>query len=642
MVYASPIDLSTDILFSDLSSTNQAPVRVFYRDIALDSIAGPVPYVDLLISYNKTEIGLPLSITTKATITGKIIRFPSSGHNNIIYASGSGVSAVMSGINELKNLFSKNDGQFKLQCGTTDVIKSSGIAKINSFSARPTVDNMAYSADYTVELEFHEVPFSGNAPNDYFLVKDASDSWSMESLDDYLYMSTSITPSGKIENHNPKLTPPNTQQPSSDLKFVTLPRFKLSRKVSAVGLPYGTGSFNQLGTGQNSAFYNAKSWVENQLAKSFQAPTLSGQPTVSDQAISNLSNFKNLFLYNHLRSTSFNYFDASYEVNDTWLAMSTGVPYLEDYTIESSTDDRYIKTVRVKGNIEGLAISNINIMKGSGLIPNNASVLDIKASMVTGEAGSLGITRYDALDSSTTTKLYAHKYDNAISGWLNDIKPFMYRRACAAINSNDRNQDYIPSTYDTQPPPHNPVYSYERLLNVIPVTNTETHDPRKGSISYSYEYNNRNSLFSGVLSENINIEHTGPTDVFNQAFVLGRRLGPAIQSLGSKTSSYKKLTIDLSVPVAYDINACFLNSPSCPLYTGGLTFLKMEEIINGLKPFGARTPIFGIVRSTQSGQVYLRSDNITWNPANGSFNRSIEWTYQFCDNNLSRSSLAEM
>jgi hypothetical protein len=642
MVYASPIDLSSDIIFSDLNTTNKPPVRVFYRDIPLDSIAGPVPYVDLSISYNKTDAGLPLSVTTKATVTGKIIRAPTSGNKNITYASGTGVSVILSGINELKNLFSKNDGQFKLQCGDTDIIKSSGIAKITNFSARPSPDNMVYSADYTVELEFHEVPFSGSAPSDYFLVKDAEDSWSMESLDDYLYMSTSITPSGKTENHNPKLIQPNIPNPSQDLKFVTLPRFKLSRKVSAIGLPYGTGSFNQLGTGQNSAFYNAKGWVENQLAKCFQSPTLSGQPTVSSQAVTNLSNFKNLFLYNHLRSTNFNYFDASYEVNDTWLAMSTGVPYLEDYTIESSTDDKYIKTVRVRGNIEGLAISSINIMKGSGLVPNSGSVLDIRPSMASGEAGNMGITRYDSLDSSLTTKIYNHKYDNAISGWLNDIKPFMYRRACAAINSNDRNQDYIPSTYNVQPPPHNPIYSYERLLNVIPVTNTETHDPRKGSISYTYEYNNRNSLFSGVLSENINLEHTGPVDIFNQAFVLGRRLGPAIQSLGAKTASYKTLTIELSVPVAYDINACFLDSPSCPLYTGGLTFLKMEEVINGLKPFGARTSMFGTIRGDQPGQVYLKGDNITWNPANGSFSRSIQWVYQFCNNNLSRSSLTEM
>jgi hypothetical protein len=211
------------------------------------------------------------------------------------------------------------------------------------------------------------------------------------------------------------------------------------------------------------------------------------------------------------------------------------------------------------------------------------------------------------------------------------------------MQSFDRNQEYVPYVYFVQPPLHNPTYSYERLLNVIPVSTTETHDPKKGSIKYSYAFSNNLQLFSGALSENITINHTGPVDVFNQAFVLGRRLGPAIQSLGAKTSSRKRVSIELTVPAPFDINACFLNSSGCPLYTGGITFGQIEELLNGLKPFGARSAsMFGTMRSVQPGQVWVKEDSINWNPAMGNFSRSVEWVYQYCNNNLSRSNLDEM
>ncbi len=646
MVYASPINLLAEDTVTSLEAGPDritSPVRVFYRGTALDSITGPVPFVDLSIQYNNTEAGIPLSITTKATLSGKIVRGIKTDPD-VNRAIGSGVRTVVSGIKELKNLFSCNDGHFILDCDGTEVIKSQGPVKVVSFSAKPSSDNWTSSADYTIELEFSEPPVSGVSSGSYNLVKDASDSWSIESLEDYLYMSSSITPSGKSEPHNPNITQAtSTPNTPTDLKLVTLPRFKVSRKISAVGLPYATGNINTCGTGTYPAFYNAKNWVENQISKSFDRPTPSGQPVISSQAISSLSNFTKLFLYNHLRSINFNHLEASYEVNDTWLAMSSGVPYLEDYTIQSSTDEKNIKTVTVQGSIEGLVISNINWMKGNDLIPNDSGVIDLTLYAKTGVEESRTIIRQDALDTSRTYMIYNHKYANASSGWINDIKPFLYRRASVAMQSFDRNQNYVPYIYTTQPPLNNPIYSYERLLNTNPVSSNETHDPKKGSIKYSYEFTNNLNLFSGVLSESISINHTGPVDVFNQAFVLGRRLGPAIQSLGAKTSARKRVTIDLTVPAPFDINACFLNSTGCPLYTGGITFGQMEELLQGLKPFGNRTAtMFGTARPPIAGQSYVKEDSINWNPAIGSFSRSVEWVYQYCRNDLTRSSLSEM
>jgi hypothetical protein len=239
MVYASPIDLSNEDSLSVLGGpdTAKSPVRVYYRGVALDSIAGPVPFVDLSISYNNTEAGIPLSVTTKATINGKIVRTTGMDPDVDTYP-GSGVKTVISAIKAMQNLFSCNDGDFQLKCGTVSVLDSSGVVKVNSFSAKPSDNNWVYSSDYTIELEFYEPPVTGAQSSDYPLVKEASDSWSLESLENYQYMDASISnikPYQKAEIHNPQLNLP--QSAPDQLKFVTLPRFKLSRKVSGSHTP---------------------------------------------------------------------------------------------------------------------------------------------------------------------------------------------------------------------------------------------------------------------------------------------------------------------------------------------------------------------------------------------------------------------
>jgi hypothetical protein len=234
-----------------------------------------------------------------------------------------------------------------------------------------------------------------------------------------------------------------------------------------------------------------------------------------------------------------------------------------------------------------------------------------------------------------------NKYINAASGWLNDIKPYLYRRAHIALNSPDRNSLYINPAASPAPPPRNPVYSKENILNIIPVSTTEAHDPRKGTINYTYEFNNKFTLISGVLAESININDTGPVDIINEAFVLGRRLGPVLQSLGSKTSSKKDITIEVTVMPPTGLAGFVMTNKECPLWTGGTVYSTISGIIDGLKPFGDRsTSIFGNLSNETrtggtnniAGQVYVSQDNQTWNPTEGRFSRSISWTYQTCTN----------
>jgi hypothetical protein len=654
MVYASPANLNDDyndenIVYTTLADppTPNRPVRVYYNGTAVDSIAGPVPIVDLGKTYNRTEGGILQSITTKIGLSGKIIR--STYYDPEVNPQGTGTAILLAAIESLDDLFKCNNGVLEIKCGNVPVFTASGV-KINSFSANKSNDNWLFSSDYTVDLEFSEPAYSGGP-----LIRSGSDSWSLEPIDEYVYTDWNMDVNQRAEYDNPLLNPSAgssssnatpTRVPAQDgrvnLSLVSIPQFKLSRKLSAVGIPDG-GSGN-CGSGDYTAYQNAQNWVKLKLAEAFggSITNASGLPRLSPNGISALDGFSELFLYNHLRTTNFDHLAGSYEVNETWLAMPTGIKYTEDYSIESSTDDRFIKTVRIQGTIKGLMISAIPIMSGSsGLVPDSTGIISLAYSKTPGISGSSFSQQIqDKISAASNDQsLYGNKYQNALSGWLNDVKPYLYRRASLGVNSPDRNKDYINTTLATPPAaPNNPVYSYENLLNIIPVSTTEGHDPRKGSISYTYEFNNKTRFMSGVLAENISISDTGPTEIINQAFVLGRRLGPILQSLGTRTNATKSVSIDIVVLPPSSIKGFVMSERECPVWTGGTIYQTINQLVEGLRPFGARQGgVFSNVTFTRDrieGQAYVTRDDQSWNPMEGRYTRNVDWVYQTC--NLSR------
>lgn len=645
MVYASPISLSNDD-FDDVELSiasnpdvinRPKPVRVFFNDRAIDELAGPVPFVDFSTTYNTTAAGLSQSTTTKITLSGKIVRTTYSDPS--LDPSGVGTKNIITAITGIQELFNVSNGVLKIKCGEVEVYTASGV-KVNGFNANKSNDNWLFTSDYTVDLEYTE-----SSDPDLF-IRTGSSSWSIEPMEEYVYTNFSAAVSQRPEDNNPKLgTEPSSVDAappgpvtSTNIDISTIPQFKISRKISAEGIPSGTGS-------NYSAYLNAKAWVQQHIGTAFGGDNSSSIPKMSQQSISDIGRFNNLFLYNHLRTTNFSEIEGTYEINDTWLGMPTGIKYVEDYSIESSTDDRNIKTVRVQGTIKGLMIDNLNIMSGvSGLVPDSTGIIDLSYAMSPGETGNSKIvqTRQDELSKrSLDQNFYSAKYNNAASGWINDIKPYLYRRASMTINSADRTKDYVNPllSNNTQSKPNNPIYCREASLNIIPVSTTEGHDPRKGTITYSYEFNNRFRFLSGVLSENITMNDTGPIEVINQAFVLGRRLGPVLQSLGTYTNPTKSINIEIVVSPPTGAGGFFITNSNCPLYTGGTTYQGIEDMVKGFAPFGERTnTVFGGVnRSAIPGQVFKTQDDQNWVPTEGRYTRNVSWVYQTCE--LSRNYL---
>ena len=621
MVYAPMFYAETaDSLFNKVntledSETENNSASVTYADIELSTITGPTPLVDLAYSFNRDGAGHLRSVSTRITLSGKLINESSSEED----VSVSGISPILNRALSLEGHFAINDGKdLIIKCGVGGTETTYLGCRVVDISVNKTGDNWVKTADYSVTLESKsgagDCSDADSAGNDsVFYVDNPVDSWSMESIEDFIGDKSPSPQSNSIEWHNPFNSPGGTDlsadpNASSTSPSVTnSPHFRVSHRVSAVGF---TTSSNT-----NAAYLNAKAWVDSRLNLSrdkndsaLATPTTgvsgcSGMPHIFKGTTGLAGMVENsTVLYNHNRQISYSVTDGSYEVSDTWLAMPGGQKSIEEYSIEVSTDERYIKTVRVQGNIKGLYIRDI---VGGGSGPSS------KGSLVLGPSG--------AQSSAANPEIGDSKYYNAEQTWISGIKPYLFSRAMSIMGGDDRTVDYVNPTNAalSSTRPNNPIFSKERALNPIPVSTTEGHDHRKGTITYSYEFTNRNIVISGAISSSLSINDTGPTDVISENFVIGRALGPIIQSMGTTTSSRKDVSIDLTVFPPMDEDGFHISNTKCPMYTGGYLWNKTTEIVDNLAPAGAV-------------QYYRSANNYSWSPIDGRFTMNKSWVYQSC------------
>jgi hypothetical protein len=679
------------------------PVSVFWGDAKISDITGPTPFVDISNRINLSSNGTPESVTSTITLTGKILRAtdfewenPEEGQDRSV-SDNKGISGTLEAVQGLEKLFKKcpiND--FKIKCSNPDVemYVASG-ARLVDLSFSRTENNWGKTVDFTISLEKTSSVDDDPTEN----VTERSETWSIEPLDETVYAKFITKSNLRSEWSNPNMKPVapsinNTVPPgavgaqgagSMDLQILSVPQFRITRRLSAKGIsppitPKCECTTNLDGSTTctepnpnikpskpgDGSWLSAKLWVDQKLNDLFSNSRPTGllpyftirRPTSPDM----FGPFPSTYLYDHNRSINIDISNGTYEATDTWLAMPTGMPYIETYTVETSTSLEMIKTVRVAGSVQGLSIGNIDIMDGgttvagaaifpTGMSPTGNTPPGEGLTFPPQPGINLGYSLRDAMSGSiraynlpdvgsnimsANTQMYSSKYINALSGWLHDIKPYMYRRASMAMNSADRKQPYVPA-YETNPPkvPENPIYATESLLSVIPVSTTEGHDPKKGTISFTYEYNNKFNVISGVISENITITNDGPADTIAETQVPGRELGPIMTKTGT-TATKKTINIEVVVMTPTGVEGFFVNNPSCPLYTGGYIYTTINKLIEGYKPFGIAQDVALFGRYAQSknqfGQAYKTSDQDTWTPTQGRYNRTVSWIYQQCSN----------
>lgn len=628
---------------------NTPKIIVEYNGKNIHEITGPVPVVDISNSFNNNGNNLAESVTTTINLNGKILRWPDGQPITNVdgYVAMPGFSGIIAGVSGLRKLFTDCPyGTLKFKCGSDILYEANGL-RVTNLQFDNSEDNWAQTANYTISLEGTERLWSG-AGDDAIeaFVTERQDVWNIEPLDDAVYTDFTKSVQTKYEYSNPKLgrnvSPGSTNNVTETptLRVTNVPQFRITRRLSAKGSVPRAEKICQdkMYDANTKPYVFAKAWVENMSKKAFKASA----PAPLDNSAPYFKNpfDNNLFAFNHNRTINIDIFNGTYETNDTWTAMPSGIPYTETYSLEVSSGEDYVKTVRVQGNIVGLVIANQGLMTNSGVLPSgsgNAAIIDGQIKLnnynINGQTQGPPYTTLDATSTSSagTTNpppqsIADNKYNNALNAWTNHIKPFLYRRASLAVNSSDRTLTYLPP-YTQRPPvvPNNPMYCNETLLSTIPVSTSEGHDPRKGTISYTYEFTNRLTIISGVIGENISVSYDNPTDSTTEVQVIGRALGPIIQRTG-RSNPKKTVSVEIGIPPVTGISQISLNSPSCPMHKSGYLFQTIEQIIEAHRPYSSSSFLNEPIQNV--GAVYTSNDTEQWSPTTGKYSRNVSWTYQ--------------
>ena len=333
---------------------------------------------------------------------------------------------------------------------------------------------------------------------------------------------------------------------------------RLTHTVSAQGMrTYVSGA-------PTSGSVNQYGWQE---ARDYVISRIGYDSGVIASGASGVFNFNvaALGVFNHMRSNSFDELNGNFSVSETWLLMNSGLSglagnALEDFTVtlRSSINDP-TTTVSIEGSIEGLEVRDY------GTSPN---------------------------DFSITTE----KYASAASYW-NVVQGRLYERANTVAGSLPRSL-------------------------VTTATNSSVgHNKSRGTITYSYEFNNSlcfltnsGSLSGQVLSEIITITDNNPTDVFAKIAILGRAAGPILQEISTVSEKTKEVSIEILV----------IPPSTCNISD----WIALGDTVNS--NVNAVLCTIETSLAAASSQVFKHTDQKSWIPQQGRYTRSIGWTHQSC------------
>ena len=303
------------------------------------------------------------------------------------------------------------------------------------------------------------------------------------------------------------------------------------------------------------AWEQARTFVQNRLSDN-----INDYPNIMGKIGNGTVNLVNSYGgFNHVRSENISESNGTYSVSENWV-IASGSAYENFSTSISSSNSEAFVSVSIDGNIKGLSQ-----ITPSGFGSSETSAYDnalLKYNKIT-NSGQFGLT------SDVFTRANNH----------------------VAVQ-----------------------------LNSQPLTITIANNEYNGEINYNLAFNNRpTNIISGVLSEDISVSDTYPGDVFATIPVLGRKTGPVLQYVGSRTEYKRDVTINLimdytRIPYGSGRNPLILKKPSVIEPTAS----QIADLIKELSPKGEP----GIRK------YFVSPPSETWSPKDGSYSFSLNWTYE--------------
>lgn len=170
------------------------------------------------------------------------------------------------------------------------------------------------------------------------------------------------------------------------------------------------------------------------------------------------------------------------------------------------------------------------------------------------------------------------------------------------------------------------------------LSKTEGINPKRGTINYSYSFNDRPPhIIPNSINEDINVSDVYPGQIISSVPVIGRNQ-PVIQFLNARTG-YKR-TLSLNVQMKPFVENWLADTGVIIAASGfwnGATDTLINNWTSTNKPSvlsaAEFTKIFDAVNPANevgvvSNRVFYSAPNESWNPKTGSYTYSITWDYE--------------
>lgn len=295
--------------------------------------------------------------------------------------------------------------------------------------------------------------------------------------------------------------------------------------------------------------------------------------------------------YNHVRTLNIDKTAGSCAVTETWI-LASGQSHLENYTINiGKSVDNPLISAKIDGTITGL--SDIH---SSGYHPTGISTFDSNENR---SPYAKALTKYREISNNgnfgQSSPIFAR-----VNNWFSS-------------SSNVR-------------------------LNPVPLSLSLASNENNGVITYSAEFDNRPlNLFSGVLSETINVSDNYPGDVFAVIPVLGRKTGPVLQYIKGRTEYSRNVDIELVLDyptLANPEGQPFIQGlPPSNIYPLRTNLVLNKPSLNNHNNFQFRSQLENIIIGLSPAfepnvtAYYLKPPVETWIPKEGRYTLNISWDY---------------
>jgi len=485
-----------------------------------------------------------------------------------------------------------------------------------------TVESVNFPSDgrwvnpcpYTVNLRtanFKESVGAGEFTNNYsedefkYFVKSATENWTIAEGDEKIYAGT------------------NTQR--------TIKTYNLTHNISAVGQAVysATGTYDAGGdrAQTNNGRYDAP--YLNGLA-----PWQQASGYVYDVLQAGTGNFVNGIYYN---GSSFAFGDSFFGNNGNDIYMMADRVLSED--------------IDVKGG--AYSVNETFKLYPSGDFNNGVPVIHTTdASINRGENGISSISIQGNIVGLNTTAI-------EISG----VRQANRHESNAFSNAVTYYNDYLSQNVTSG---GSRIYHLARNLSELswlhpePLSNSIGKNPRNGTISYNFNYDNRPpNIIQNSISEDIQVQDTYPGQIFASIPVIGRNQ-PVLQYLNSRSEYKRSLSINIQMRPWWlnDSDNNWLEDSGTIISSGGywsdaigvdttvgadgndgitwwrynakpsvLYTADFQKIYDAVNP-AEETAANGFANPVIPTRVFHGPPQESWNPKTGAYSYSIEWVFE--------------